>query len=94
MCEWGTSLPIYVIRRNNDSIPDGWHLIYVDACIAPVVQTMNNLGILTVGCCCGHGKTNATVLVELESEELMLKFGYNYTVFEDRLLEYTFFAPK
>lgn len=28
----------------------------VDACIAPLVQMLNDYGIETLGCCCGHGK--------------------------------------
>lgn len=27
----------------------------VDPCIAPLVQILNDAGILTIGSCCGHG---------------------------------------
>ena len=28
----------------------------VDRCLAPFVQALNDAGLLTGGCCCGHGK--------------------------------------
>lgn len=78
MCEWNTLSPIYVIRRNNELIPDGRHLVYVDSCIANYVQKMNDLGIITVGCCCGHGKSEPQVLVDLESKELLERLNYSF----------------
>lgn len=78
MCQWNTLAPIYVIRRNNDDIQDGWHQVHVDACIADYVQKMNDVGIVTVGSCCGHGKSPATVLVARESIRRMYELGYDY----------------
>lgn len=88
MCKWGTDTTIYVIRRNNDTIPDGWHAIAVDFCIAEYVQEMNNRGIITLGCCCGHGKAPAVVLVALESADLMDRYGYAHTLYEGYSLEH------
>lgn len=28
----------------------------IDTCIAPIVQALNNTGVATIACCCGHGK--------------------------------------
>jgi hypothetical protein len=28
----------------------------IDACIAPLVQALNDAGLYTANCCCGHGK--------------------------------------
>jgi hypothetical protein len=84
MCKWGTDRFIYVIRRNNDVILDGWHRIAVDACIAEYVQEMNNRGVITVGCCCGHGKEEGVVLVAEECISLLDRLGYEYHPFEDR----------
>jgi hypothetical protein len=86
MCNWGTDKIIYVIRRNNNLTSDGWHPVAVDFCIADEVQQMNNRGIITTGCCCGHGKRPPEVLVSLESKELLDKFGYLYEIYEDRTL--------
>lgn len=84
MCPWGTDQAIHVIHRNHPDIQDGWHTVYVDACIADYVQTMNDQGIITVGCCCSHGHQEPTVLVDVESVALLEDFGYDYTGFDDR----------
>lgn len=84
MCDWGTDTIIHVIRRNNPNVPDGWHPMAVDACIAAYVQTMNNQGVITVGCCCGHGRGQPIVLVDAESVLLLKHLGYEYRAFEDR----------
>jgi len=33
----------------------GRTIVPVDACIAPIVQALNDAGIETLGSCCGHG---------------------------------------
>ena len=39
--------------------------VYVDRCIANIVQELNYiLGLKTLGCCCGHGKYPMTIVVE------------------------------
>mgnify|MGYP007059585280 CR=1 FL=1 len=83
MCQWGTDKVINVIRRNNANIPDGWHPIAVDACIADYVQEMNDKGIITIGCCCGHGKGPSHVLVAPQSAYLMQAHGYAFRVYDD-----------
>jgi hypothetical protein len=82
MCTWGTDKIIHVIRRNNDLFPDGWHPIAVDACIADYVQLMNDRGIITVGCCCGHFKSPSVVLVADVSKNLLEQYGYSYQPYE------------
>lgn len=79
MCKWGTTLPIRVIRKNNHLNEDGWHEIEVDACIAEYVQHMNNLGIITINCCCGHFKSPPSVLVDSQSESLMIQYRYSFS---------------
>ncbi|MGG1531397.1 hypothetical protein [Brevibacillus agri] len=41
-------------------------MVKVDACIADEIQKLNDLGVVTLGCCCGHGK--AGEIVEWENE--------------------------
>jgi hypothetical protein len=78
MCKWGTDTIIGVIRRNNEFIRDGWHMMGVDSCLAERVQLMNFQGIVTVGCCCGHGNAGGEILVAPESVPLLEKYGYAY----------------
>lgn len=82
MCAWGTDQIIHVIRRNHPDTPDGWHPVAVDACIADYVQRMNDQGVITVGCCCGHGKGRPVVLVAAESVPLLAQLGYEHHPFE------------
>jgi hypothetical protein len=46
--------------------------IAVDACMAPLVQILNDYGIHTVGCCCGHGRGSGAVLYEQGGEQYEL----------------------
>lgn len=78
MCVWETSTAIHVIRRNHPGIADGHHEIHVDSCLAEYVQTMNDLGIITLACCCGHGRAWANILVAIKSKGLLEQHGYIY----------------
>jgi len=84
MCKWGTDKLIHVIRRNNPDVPDGWHPVYVDACIADYVHRMNDQGIITTACCCGHGKGPGAVLVVVESVPLLNELGYEHHPYDNR----------
>ncbi|WP_137743336.1 hypothetical protein [Robertmurraya siralis] len=51
MCKHGTYKEVSVINPNQNK-----KVVVVDACIAEEIQLLNNLDIITLGCCCGHGK--------------------------------------
>lgn len=53
MCEHGTP-PIQV--RLSKPRSDGRTHAPVDACVAPLVQALNDIGFLTTSSCCGHGR--------------------------------------
>ena len=40
-----------------------WDIKGVDACIAPIVKALNDAGIYTASCCCGHGKSDGIILL-------------------------------
>jgi hypothetical protein len=61
MCNYGTLKNITVINQKQNSQD-----IVVDACIADEVQHLNDQGIVTLGCCCGHGKSGQ--IVEWEND--------------------------
>lgn len=50
MCLHGAYKMVKIINENQ-----GKSEVVIDACIADEIQELNNLGIITVGCCCGHG---------------------------------------
>ena len=35
----------------------------IDPCLRELIHTLNKLGIITLGCCCGHGKYSKTVVI-------------------------------
>ncbi len=59
MCKWGTEVKLWV------TVPA--HLSHsgekftketgIDACISHIVTALNNAGMPTSNCCCGHGKS-------------------------------------
>ena len=64
MCKWGTDKEV----------------TKVDACIAPLVQMLNDYGIETIACCCGHGKTVKSSIRISSNNILLTKLGDNFSV--------------
>ena len=50
--------------------------IPVDKCIGPEIQRLIDAGVVTKGCCCGHGKGPAVALALAESASLLRGLGY------------------
>lgn len=53
MCFHGTLRNVYVNNLRKE--------VGVDACIAAEVHDLNEAGVVTLGCCCGHGKAGQNV---------------------------------
>ena len=69
MCKWETNTevtlctPTAVQRRM---------VVKIDACIAPLVQLLNDFGIETIASCCGHGKTaESSIIISARSLKLL-----------------------
>lgn len=52
MCKWGTNKDV---RLNRPRPVSGRIVVAVDQCIAPLVQLLQDHGVRTACCCCGHG---------------------------------------
>ena len=58
MCTWGDDvemlvpIPAYLSHTGEFR----WDVKSVDRCLAPIIQALNERGIFTSNCCCGHGK--------------------------------------
>lgn len=65
MCEWGTHVELLVPMPAELSHTKEfrWAIKGVDACIAPIVQALNDAGIYTANCCCGHGKEPGEIIL-------------------------------
>jgi hypothetical protein len=51
VCVHGNYKYVNIINKNQNK-----KVIPVDACIADEIQVLNNKGVITLGCCCGHGE--------------------------------------
>lgn len=55
MCKWGTSTvvrcPAGFSGKHKERVD-----VPVDSCISDLVEVLNEGGVLTIACCCGHGK--------------------------------------
>ena len=36
---------------------------YIDRCMGPTITLLNELGIQTLACCCGHGRYPKTIVI-------------------------------
>ncbi len=74
MCEWGTTVPLEVTLPPRLSSTGRKKICVkpVDSCIAPIVKALNDAGILTTGCCCGHGKARGWIGLH-DGRELVIK---------------------
>lgn len=50
--------------------------IPVDECISDEVENLINSGVITLGCCCGHGRYNPSCLVQEDSIDICRNIGY------------------
>lgn len=53
----------------------GIELATIDACIAPIVQALNDAGIETVASCCGHGELMGIISLK-DGRELLIARNY------------------
>lgn len=74
MCEWGTEVLLDVPIHPDDSYTGQLRRAKkgVDACIADIVEALNQAGIYTRSCCCGHGKQDGSILLH-DGRELVIK---------------------
>ena len=57
MCKWGVSVEMPVqVDVNYPNLPEKYELKnrMIDACLAPHIFKLNNVGCITRNCCCGH----------------------------------------
>ena len=77
MCKYGTNKDVFLMKQKLFS---GRREIAVDACIAPLVQVLNDHGIETIACCCGHGKTVKSSIRISSNNVLLTKLGDDFSV--------------
>lgn len=79
MCKHGKTveMELPVVGEIRHGIAD------IDLCIAPIIKALNNGGVITKGCCCGHGEimgyihlTNGKYLGVFPNRKTLMKHRY------------------
>jgi len=73
MCEWGTYKTVKLCKPKEFSKRTE---IPVDACIADIIQALNNAGIGTEASCCGHNRGLGTIMLS-DDRELLIASDFN-----------------
>jgi len=68
--------PDHMANRDIGSCMTARETFCIDKCIAEEVQSLWDLGITTVGCCCGHNKPIGYIQVIQEDINQMIELGY------------------
>lgn len=65
MCLWGDTVDVEVPIPENLSHTGEfrWEKKPIDSCLVPLINALNNAGIYTASCCCGHGKSDGSVIL-------------------------------
>lgn len=50
-------------KRSTRKVSAAFSTFKVDNCLQHIIEYLNKRGIVTVGCCCGHGRYKSTILV-------------------------------
>ena len=58
-------------------------IISFDRCCLPQIQHLWSLGVVTLGCCCGHNKVKGFVNVGMDGFQKAIDAGYKPYVFID-----------
>lgn len=83
ICKHGNTKTV----KLNKPRPSGRTKVPVDSCIADEIQFLNDCGVLTYGCCCGHGVEKSNCLVDSSSKELLNQLGYRIKEYSHRHTE-------
>ena len=60
MCEHGNTVDYQIAGKGK--------VLKIDKCIYPLVRWLNENGIRTIACCCGHGKHKGEIIIERKGE--------------------------
>jgi hypothetical protein len=76
MCKHGDEVILSVpIPANLSSTGEfEWKEKAVDSCIALIVKALNDAGVYTSGCCCGHGENDGNIILH-DGRTLIVKHG-------------------
>jgi len=79
LCAGSPSITLYPVLHSNKE-----DVFFTDVCIGKEIQMLNNNGVETVGCCCGHGDDVPTCLVSIDSKDILSSLGYEMYSFSPK----------
>ena len=62
MCEWGEEIIVNLPDHINSDRDE--RTVSIDSCIVDQIQDLWLAGVTTLGCCCGHGKSAPSVIID------------------------------
>lgn len=73
MCEWGDDVELVVpMHPDTTGKPFHWAARKIDRCMVPMVKALNDAGIFTLNCCCGHDKGPGSIILH-DGRELIIR---------------------
>jgi hypothetical protein len=89
MCKWGDVVDVEVTIPSSLSHTGQAYqkIVEIDRCISGLVEVLNNIGMRTISCCCGHGKHRpcinlqdgrSIVICEAPDDPLLLELIVNF----------------
>jgi hypothetical protein len=66
-----TSMLVKIPAKYASNGQEKLKLVGIDYCIAPLIKVLNDGGISTVACCCGHGKNHGVISLQ-DGRELII----------------------
>lgn len=74
MCTWGvdTLVRVLIPADLSHTGEERWRTVAIDRCIAPIVRALQDAGINMRSSCCGHGKTDGSIVL-WDGRELVIR---------------------
>ena len=72
--------PNFIPQNGCDGYKD---TVCVDKCLAEEIKSLWDNNIVTLGCCCGHGRNLGFIQVAEGYIDMMLLMGYQNYIYED-----------
>lgn len=78
MCKWGTEtlLEVTIPAELSHTGQARQKVVGIDSCIAPIVKALNDAGVTTVACCCGHGKAPGSIILA-DGREILIAANWD-----------------
>lgn len=76
LCAGSPEIELYSINSHDKQIK-------TDVCIGKEIECLINNGVITYGCCCGHGERNPSCIVDIRSKDKLVALGYKLHEFSE-----------